>query len=321
MAGVICAMLIGCLVLAGCAQPAPDPAGPLTVRAAVLKGPTAMGLAGLIADPGSYLGDSLTASFAVEGTADAISPKLLGGDLDIALLPSNLAAILHARSSGAVQVAAIDALNVLYVVAKGVDIASIDDLAGRTVYSTGLGTTPQAVLEVVLAAHGLTGQVNVQYLSEATEVAAKLAAADSGIAVLPQPYVTVVTKRDPATRVAVDLGAEFQAATGSPVVTGVTVVRRDFAAAHPEAVAAFLNASARSTAFTLASPVEAGQMIADLGIADAGVASAAIPYCGLTAVSGADVAEKLSGYLATLHDFKPELVGGALPGDDFYWVG
>ncbi len=38
--------------------------------------------------------------------------------------------------------AAINTLGVLYVVTTGDDVKSVEDLKGKTVYSTGKGTTP-----------------------------------------------------------------------------------------------------------------------------------------------------------------------------------
>lgn len=326
-------MLVGAVALsaAGCALPeqpqnSPTPTGggdmpqeTVTTHVASLKGATTMGIVAMIDNPQAYLKGPAT--FDVEGTADAITPKLVSGDIDIALVPANLAAVLYAKTNGGIQVTAINTLNVLYVVAKGVDVTSLQDLDGRTVYSTGKGTTPQAVIDTVLAGNGLTDSVQIQYLSEATEVAAKMAAADEGIAILPQPYVTVLTGKDPSISVAIDLGEQFQAITGSPVVTGVTVVRSQFASAHPDQVSDFVAASAKSAAYTNSSPAAAGALIAAQGIApNAAVAEAAIPECNIVSITGAEAQAALSGYLMTLFDANPAMVGGSLPDEGFYWA-
>ena len=317
---LICLALMVAVALASCARPSGTSSTPTTLRVASLKGATTMGLVGMMDDPTDYLG-SLPVTFDVEGTADAITPKLVSGDIDVAFIPANLAAVLYAKTGGEIQIASVSALNVLYVVSKGVPVTSVADLAGQTVYSMGKGTTPQAVFDTVLEAQGLSGRVDVRYLSEASEVAARLSAAESGAAVLPEPYVTILTSKDSQISVAVDLGAEFQRATGSPVVTGVSVVRKDFAEAHRDTVAAFLEASTRSAAFTNSSPLEAGELVAAQGIAPtAEIAAAAIPRSGITSITGAAARDSVSGYLAALFAADPSLVGGALPGDDFYWA-
>ncbi|MCL2471214.1 MAG: ABC transporter substrate-binding protein [Propionibacteriaceae bacterium] len=302
-------------------QPSAPPSGATTaIRVASLKGPTTMGLVSMISDPGTYLGNSVSASFDMEGTADAITPKLVSGGIDVAFIPGNLAAVLYSKDPDMIQVAAITTLNVLYVVTKGVDIESVDDLAGQTVYSTGLGTTPQAVLDTVLAAHNLTTKVNVRYLSEASEVATRLASSTQAIAVLPEPFVTAAIAKDPSITVAIDLGVQFQAATGSPVVTGVAVVRQQYADEHSAAVQTFLAGLARSASHTVSSPDDAGVLIADQGITPTPqIATAAIPRCSITTITGYSAQVALDGYLASLYRANPALVGGSLPDAEFYW--
>lgn len=87
---------------------------------------------------------------------------------------------------------AVNTLGVLYVVEKGDTVHSMADLAGRTILSTGKGTTPEYLLRYLLEKNGLDPDkdVKIQYCSEATEVTAQMAAAQKdAIAVLPQPYV------------------------------------------------------------------------------------------------------------------------------------
>jgi len=324
---LICLAIMVAIAVAGCAQSSPDatpsPSGsvpPTTIHVASLKGATTMGLVGMMDDPESYLG-AVPVTFDVEGTADAITPKLVSGDIDIAVIPANLAAVLYARTGGGIQVTSITALNVLYVVTKGVTVSSVDDLAGQTVYSMGKGTTPQAVVDTILDSQGLLGNVDVQYMSEATEVVAKLSATESGIAILPEPYVSVLTSKDNTISVALDLGAAFRAATGVPVVTAVSVVRTDFAQTHRDAVVKFLAASSKSAEFTASSPEDAARLIAAQGITPtAEIAQAAIPRSGITSVTGSAAKTALAGYLETLYASDPALVGGTLPGDDFYWA-
>ena len=307
---------------AGCTNGLPDSStkGAVTLKVASLRGPTTMGLVSMIADPTAFLGEGIDASFAVESLADVVTTALVSGEVDIALIPANMAAILHARTGGEIQVAAINTLNVLHVVSKGITLNSVADLVGQTVWSIGQSATPQATLETILAAHGLSEQVAVEYLSDATEVASRLAGATVGIAILPEPYATVVAANDEAIEVGFDLGLAFQMVTGSPVVTGVTVVRTAYAQAHPEIVSQFLVASTASALATNATPVMSGELVAAQGITpDAATAAAAIPRCGIVIITGREAQTAINDYLTTLHTFNPSLVGGVVPDESFYW--
>lgn len=54
-------------------------------------------------------------------------------------------------------------------------------------------------------------------------------------------------------------------------------------------------------------------------IEKAPVAQKALPYCSITCITGREMKEALSGYLSVLFGQDPQSVGGAMPGDDFYF--
>lgn len=292
------------------------------IRVASLKGPTTMGLVKLMQD--DEAGEAQNEyTFTMEGTAGAIVPAIVRGELDIALVPCNLASVLYNNTEGAVQVLAINTLGVIYVIESGDSIQSVADLAGKTLYSTGQGTTPEFALNYILEKNGLdpTSDVTIEYRAEATEVAAAAIADQTAIAVLPQPYVTTVLNQNENMRVALSLTEEWdKVGEGSAMITGVVVARRAFVEENPEAVAAFLEEYAASTAFVNENPAEAAVWIGELGIATAEVAEQAIPACNIVCITGEEMQEKVSGYLEALYAQNPEAVGGNLPDADFYYL-
>jgi NitT/TauT family transport system substrate-binding protein len=302
------------------------PAATTEVRVSSLKGPTSIGLVRFM-DEASRTPDDLANSytFNIVGTADEIAPGLASGDIDIALVPANLSAVLYNRTEGGITALDINTLGVLYVVSADASIASLDDLSGKTVLMTGKGTTPEYVMNYLLAQSGLTDRVTLEYKSEATEVAALIAADPTAIAVLPEPYVTSVTMKDPNLAVRVSLTEEWdrlQGAAGGRLITGVTVVRTAFLKEHPEAVQEFLEHQTASVASALEEPAAAASLVVEAGIIDnAQIVERAIPNCNLTCYFGAEMKADLSGYLAILFEQDPASVGGALPNDDFYYSG
>ena len=138
------------------------------IRVASLKGPTTMGMAKLIKD--SEAGTTQNKyEFTMAGAADEIVPLMVRGELDMALIPCNLASVLYNNTKGAVEVLAVNTLGVLYVLEAGDKVNSVADLAGKTVYSTGKNTTPQYALNYVLSKNGLDPEkdLTVEYKSEA----------------------------------------------------------------------------------------------------------------------------------------------------------
>ena len=227
----------------------------LTVQVGGLKGPTAMGMVKLMEDEeaGSTQNDYV---FTLAGAPDEITAKLVKGELDIAALPTNAAAALYQKTDGAVQLAALNTLGVLYVVENGDTVQSVADLKGKTVYATGKGSTPEFALNYILKQNGMQAgtDVTVEYKTEHAELATLLAAGQANLAVLPQPFVSSVLAKNSDVRIALDLTKEWDAVTedGSVLTMGALAVRRDFAQEHPEAVQAFLEEYSASTAYVTA---------------------------------------------------------------------
>lgn len=295
----------------------------IDINIASLKGPTTMGMVKLMSD--SEAGTTKN-NYKVEmsGSADEIVPKIVKGEIDMAAVPCNLASVLYNKTEGGIKVAAINTLGVLYIVENGNEINSIEDLKGKTIYSTGKETTPEYVLNYVLKENGIDKDkdLTIEYKSEATEVAAILAEDKTAIAMLPQPFVTTAQSKNENLRVALDMTKEWdklQGDKGSALVTGVVVVRNEFLENNKEAVDKFLEEYKASTEYVNSNLEEASSLIEKYNIVPAAVAKKAVPNCNITFVSGEEMKEKVSGYLNVLFEQNPKSVGGKLPEDNFYY--
>lgn len=296
------------------------------IRVGSLKGPTSMGLVFLM----EMSENGKTANnyeFTMVTAADELLPKVISGELDMALLPANVASVLYNRMDGAISVIDINTLGVLYVVTADDSIQSMADLKGRTIYMTGKGTTPDYVFRYLLSENGLSdSDLTLEYKSEPTEVAALLQQEDGAVGVLPQPFVTVACAQNKDLKIPLDLTAEWdktQKSSPSPsrMVTGVTVVRNDFLEKEPEAVKIFLSEHEKSAAYTKEQTQKAAELVVKTGIIEkAPIAELALSKCNITCITGTQMKDALSGYLQVLYDQDPKSVGGELPGDEFYYL-
>lgn len=306
-------------------QPAPvettDIAKEEPVTIAGLKGPTTMGLVNLVTlkDKGEAKQDY---ELNMYGAADEVVPLLVQGKADVAAIPANLAATLYKKTEGAIQVLAVNTLGVLYVVEKGDTVQSVVDLKGKTVLSTGKGTTPEYVFRYILAQNGIDpdADLTIEYCSEATEVTARMAEMQDAIAVLPQPYVTAAGIQDETLRVALSLTEEWDKVSETPMITGVTVARKAFIEENPEAVERFLADYIQSVELT--SDLDAtAALCEEFGVvAKAPIAKKALPNCNIVCFWGQPCKDAVSAYLKVLFDADPAAVGGQLPDDAFYYV-
>lgn len=331
----ICTSLVlSSLVLAGCSTSNKDTSTgegkengevvkKIDMNIGSLKGPTTMGMVKLMED--SEKGETeVNYKVSMSGTADEIVAAMVKGELDVAAVPCNLASVLYNKMEGKVSVAAVNTLGVLYIVENGNEINTIEDLKGKTVYSTGKGTTPEYILNYILTENGVDIQrdINVEYKSEATEVAALLAEDTNAIAMLPQPFVTTAQGKNKNLRVALDMTEEWnkvQGANGSALVTGVVIARDEFIENNKNEFNKFLEDYSGSTEYVNSNVKEAAVMVEKYGIVPAAVAEKSIPQCNITFISGKEMKEKVEGYLKVLFEQNPAAVGGKLPEEDFYY--
>lgn len=319
---VLALALGACLALgmfAGCSQKEKT-----QVNVAALNGPTGIGMTKLVDDAEQQKTDNQY-SFTFAGAPDEIVGKLTSGEVDIAAVPINLAATLNKKTEGKIQLLALNTLGVLYIVEDGNTIQSIQDLQGKTIYATGQGSTPEYVLDYILAQNGLT-DVKVEYQKEHADLAAMVVAGNAPIALLPEPFVTTVTSKKDTVRVALDVTEEWKKATQkqgqqAELAMGCIVVRKEFAQQNPDAVKAFLNEYEASVKFVNESPTEAAKSVAENEIMpNAEIVEKAIPNCNIVCITG----EEMRAYAQKVYDVlfaaNPKSVGGALPADDFYYV-
>ena len=299
---------------------------PVAVRTAALKGPTAMGLVRFMseADAGNLADEDW--SFQILASADEVTPLIAKSEVDVAAVPANLASVLYNKTEGGVHVIAVNTLGVLYVCELGDEVKTVSDLRGRTIYSAGKGATPQYALEWVLRQAGLDPEadVTIEWKSEHAECVAALGQDADAVAMLPQPFVTTAQMKNDQIRVALDLNQEWESACAAAgqkarLITGVAVVRSEFADAHPEAVDAFLDYYRESVEYVNGNVPEAAKLVGGYDIVPEAVAAKALPACNITFVAGQDMKDQLSGYLEILHGQNAQAVGGSLPGDDFYY--
>ena len=291
------------------------------VNVFALKGPTGIGLTGVMEN---HAGDY---SFTLAGAADEIVAAIASGSADIAACPTNLASTLYKKTSGNVQLMALNTLGVLHVVSNDPTIDSFDDLAGRKLYATGQATVPEYALRYILDQLSLTDKVEVEFVAEHSELATLMAAGKVDVGMLPEPHVTSVLMQNAEMKTVIDVTEAFETAAakagaeGMVLSMGCVIVRRDFAEKNPEKVAAFLDAYSESVALVNSDPAAAGELVQKHGVMPkAAVAARAIPNCHIVFIEGEAVRTQVEPLYQVLLSANPASIGGALPGDDFYYV-
>ena len=303
-------MLFSLAAFAACSKKQDD----TEIRIAALKGPTGMGMVKL-ADKQNY--PNYTVS--IEASPDALNPRIISGEVDVAAVPVNLASVLYNKLDGDISVLAVSTLGVLYVVEAGSEVNSVADLAGKTVYATGQGATPEYILNYLLDKNGVAGSVEVNYVGEHAALATMLADGSAEIGMLPEPNVTSTLAGNDNLRIALNLTEEWNKVCSTELVQGVVIARKSFVNEHPEAIEQFLREYEKSSAFVNENIDEAAKLIVDVGIlGNVEIAKKAIPNCNISFSKGEAMHKAVEGMLAVLFEANPKSIGGKLPDKDFY---
>ena len=315
-------LLMAFAMLAGCGggdSDVPETVSEI-VNVAALNGPTGMGMVQLM---------DMTDKYAVETyqSPTDVTAKLIKGEVDVAALPSNMAAVLYNKTEGQVVAVSPIALGVLHILGNNVDITETSQLKGKTIVASGQGGTPEYVLQKVIEAAGLNlyEDVQVEWLANHAEVNAKLLSQEGTIAMIPEPFVsTALAAGKEGVEEVFDMNTLWEETTGQELPMGVLVATKAFVEEKGDDLKVLLNDLQSSVDFVNGSPAEAAQLIVEKGfIGKAEIAEAAIPNCHIVLYAGdkaSEGAEILKTFNQTLFEINPQAVGGKLPADDLYYA-
>ncbi len=325
---VLCAVLT--LGLTACGSDASDNGtqlsvpkqtyAPVDMSVACMTGPTGVGMAKLMAE--SAVGNTANNyEFTVASAATEINAQFIKGEINIASVPTNVAATLFNRTEGKVRMLAVNTYGVLSILEKGDTIKSIADLKGKTVYSTGKGQNPEYILKYILTKNGIDPEkdLTINFVSS-EDLVAKLISGEAEVAMAPEPAATTVMVKNSELNRVLSINDEWANVSDTKLMMGCVIALESYIAANPEAVEKFLEEYSASVSFATENIDEAAKHCATYGItASDAIAKKAIPTCNLCYVTGAEMKNNVNGYYNVLFNADPTSVGGALPTDALYY--
>ena len=287
---------------------------------ACMTGPTGVGMAKLMADSDAKA-TANNYTFTVASAATEINAKFIKGEINIASVPTNVAATLYNKTNGKVRMLAVNTYGVLSILEKGDSIKSIADLKGKTVYSTGKGQNPEFIFKHILKQNGLDPEkdVTINFVSS-EELVAKLISGEAEIGLAPEPAATTVMIKNSALKRALSINDEWSKVSDTQLMMGCVIALDSYIAANPKAVEKFLEEYEKSITFAIENIDEAAKHCATYKItASEAVAKKAIPTCNLCYVTANDMKTNVNAYFDVLFNADPNSIGGAKPNDDLFY--
>ena len=332
---LISAVLLLVAMMAGCKNvddtSTPDATVNKTaVNVTAIAGPTGVGLVSLM-DKDAQGASTNDYNFTVVSAPEQAVAAITNGSADIAAVPTNLASTLFKKTGGKVQVLAVNTLGVLHILANGEEITQVKDLKGKTIYTSGQGANPEYILKYVLKRNGLDPykDVKIEFVADNDTLATLMINGTAKIAMVPEPKAAAVLMQNKSVKRVLNMTDEWYKEDGnipadseadSTLVMGCVIARTEFVEQNMQAVRDFL-AEYKASIVTVTADVDAAATLCETYkiIPKAAIAKAAIPHCGLTYLDGTDLRDQLDAYLKVLYEYNPASIGGAIPGEEFYF--
>ena len=299
---------------------APEVYTAVDMSVACMTGPTGIGMAKLMADAEAKT-TANNYSFTVATAATDITGKFLNGEINIASVPTNVAATLYNKSEGKVRMLAVNTYGVLSILEKGDTIKSVADLKGKTVYSTGKGQNPEFILKYILTENGIDPEkdVTINFVSS-EDLVAKLISGEAEVAMAPEPAATTVMVKNQELNRVLSINDEWAKVSDTKLMMGCVIALDSYIEANPKAVEKFLEEYEASIKFASENIDETATHCATYKITASDViAKKAIPTCNLCYVTGTEMKTNVNGYYGVLFNADPTSIGGKLPADDLYY--
>ncbi|MEN8906284.1 MAG: MqnA/MqnD/SBP family protein [Clostridiales bacterium] len=293
-----------------------------TMKIGTLKGPTGMGMSYMMEK--DEKGESkLDYSFNIVGAPDQLTSDIINNKIDVAAVPTNLAAILYTKTKGNIQLLGVNTLGVLYLIENGNTIKNISDLKEKSVISSGKGAAPEYIFQYLIEKNGLdiNNDVNIEYLTEHSEVAASIVSGKNKLAIIPEPFVTTVLSKNKDLRIALNFTEEWSKATSeSELPMGVIIVSKKFADENSDSINTFMNEYTESVDFVNNNHNKASEFIKKFDILqDSNLASKAISNSSITFIESKESKDDILKFYEILNDLNPKTIGGSIPDDKFFY--
>ena len=294
------------------------------VNFAVLKGPSGIGAIELMQSNDDKTSKN-SYNFTILNTPDEVVSKIANGEIDIAAVPTNLAASLYNKTNGDVEVLGISTLGTLYIVDSTGTVNSMADLSGKTIYVSGQGAVPEYVIRFILDAENISN-VNIKYVNDHGTLASQAVTDEVQICMLPEPFVTTVLSKNTKFALKINMSDEWEKATkikygtSTKLPMGVIIARKGFVESNKEAVQNFMEEYKNSTDYANNSIAGTAELTVKYGIMpDSGIVAKAIPNSAIAWITGDDAKNYITSFFDVLYKLEPKSIGGAIPRDDIYY--
>lgn len=296
---------------------------PIRVNVGFVDGIPALSMAKLAKET-PMVKENVTIHYDLIKGSDLIVSKVMNKEVDIAIVPSNLASIAY-NQTDAYMVGALSGFGNLYVLSRE-DISSIEDLRGREITTIGKGLTPDIVFQYVLKSNNIdpAKDITINYMGGATELAPAFLAKKAEIVLAPEPMLSTILSKDESAKIQLSLNELFAEAAGTDLgfPQTVLIVKKELVESHPNFISTFLDEYEKSVDWARANPEKLGKYGTELEITvPAGILNQdSIQRMNLNFIDGNEMKEIYMKYVTILSEVDAKTIGGKLPDEGIFFT-
>ncbi len=238
------------------------------------------------------------------------------GSHDIIIAPINIGANLYQKQSP-YQLAGVLTWSNLQLISR-TEILSVNDLSGKNISAYGEGAIPEMIIAYLFNNLNLEIPANISYqASSAQESLIKFMQNENMIAILSEP-VTSSAKTIIDNLYVIDLGELWTEITNFAVFPQAGIfVHKEL---NKLVVNKYLDELSLSANYSLNEPKQTSEFCLELDYPyESSIIETAIPFSGIDYQSNSESKLIVETFLEMILTFKPELIGGSLPDEEFYW--
>lgn len=265
---------------------------------------------------------NLEINYSIIKGSDALVSKVLKGDGDIFIAPSNVAAIAYNKGVG-YKLAGTVGFGSLYLISSDDSVNALKDLKGKDVYNVGQGLTPDLIFKILLQNAGINPEkdLTLSYVNAASELAPLFIEGKAKYAVVPEPMLTQIISKKPNTKIVASLNDLWKEMNDSNMgyPQSSVIVKEDLVNKNFEDVQKILTEINASTKWANNNKEEAGAYAEEVGITGKKeVIAKALERANLDYTSAVDSESIYIGYYNKIYSLEPKAIGGKKVNEEIF---
>lgn len=262
--------------------------------------------------------------YTLEATSDTLSTDVMKENLDIAIVPSNMASIAYNKTSN-YQIAGTVGMGSFYLVSSDEDVTGLNSsLEGKEVGNIGKGLTPDITVQALLKEQNVdSSYIKFNYSNEASDLVSLLATKKLTTGIVPEPALSGLLTKNPDLKVICGVNDTwkdvFKNENGYPQST--LIVKSSFAKENSEFVKSFIKTLDENIKYTNENTKEAGEFAVKFGVnVKTPLLVKAIDRTNLKFITINECKDDYINYYNSLFSFNPKVLGGKVPDENIYYI-